>query len=436
MGRSSIIYVIGLSLIVGVVLRNINERGTTSQDSYITYYGRTMAHNIVLAGANVGANRALFNSGYNTPFAGNFAGGTYAVRYDSLAPMQKTMTVHSQYNAGVAVLYDTLVATFEYTRFSRYIWFTDREENGYVSPTGTRGPYYGARVHKITGDSIMGVAHTNGRFYLSGSPYFEKKVTGGSAPIISGLNGKANPQFNEGYEWGRTVPRDTANILGLRALANVGSALPTGLFTNNDVGLEFFSNGNVRVRVPFNTGTLRDTTLPVSNLTTTGVIGAWGGDMHVKGTYRGQVTIAAFKGSGSSGANKGNCWIDGNIVAADNPRTNPSSLDMLGLVSERMCYVTRDNNRSSHSTLDIQAAIYCHTGEFTAQDFWLINPSGRINLYGGLCQRSAGAVGIFGSSGITNGFYKSYRHDPRFLRTSPPSYPFSTKYRLLSWWEN
>jgi len=46
MGRSSIIYVIGLSLLVGVVLRNINERGTTSQDSYVTYYGRTMAHTL------------------------------------------------------------------------------------------------------------------------------------------------------------------------------------------------------------------------------------------------------------------------------------------------------------------------------------------------------------------------------------------------------
>ena len=49
MGKSSIVYVIGLSLIIGIALANINETSMGSMDSYTTYFGRTMAHNIALA---------------------------------------------------------------------------------------------------------------------------------------------------------------------------------------------------------------------------------------------------------------------------------------------------------------------------------------------------------------------------------------------------
>ena len=55
MGKSSIVYVIGLSLIIEIALANINERSMGSMDSYATYFGRIMAHNIALAAANVGA---------------------------------------------------------------------------------------------------------------------------------------------------------------------------------------------------------------------------------------------------------------------------------------------------------------------------------------------------------------------------------------------
>ena len=176
--------------------------------------------------------------------------------------------------------------------------------------------------------------------------------------------------------------------------------------------------------------------MEVSSLATNKVFGVIAGDLHVKGTYKGQVTLAAFKGASGAATNKGNIWVDGSIVAADNPRTNVNSTDMLGLVAERMSYITRDDTRNTSSVLDIQAAIYCHTGEFTAEDFWLINKHGRVSLFGSLTQNSAGSLGVFNSSGLVNGMYYSIRHDTRFLDTAPPSFPFSTKFRLVSWWEN
>jgi hypothetical protein len=436
MGRSAVIYVMGLAIIVGIFIRNMGETGLESQDSFVLYYGRTMVHNIAVSGANVGCQRILFNSSYRSSFSGSFSGGTYSVTYDSTTPQQKNVIACAEYRAGAFLLRDTVLATFEYTRFSRYGWFTDVEKNGYVSPTGVRGPYYGDDVSKITGDSLFGYVHTNGQFHFSGTPYFAKKVTASTAPSLSSLGGKKAPVYNEGYEWGVTVPRETANLLALRSVANVGSPIPSGLMNGMDVGFEFFNNGKVRVRIPWNTGAARDTTMPLTSLSSTGVVGVFNGDAHVKGTYSGQVTVCAFKGSGTAGGLKGNTWIDGNLVAARDPRANPASTDMLGLISERMSYLTRDDSRNSSSSVNIQAAIYCHDGEFTAQDFWQIHPSGRIYLYGSICQETCGAVGLFGSSGITNGFYKSYHHDSRFFNSSPPSFPFSTKYRLISWWEN
>jgi hypothetical protein len=436
MGKSSVVYVIGLSLLIGVAMLNIHQSTVDSMDTYATYFGRTMAHNIALAGANIGTNKILFDNSYSSAFVDSFAGGQYFVVYDSTAPMTKSMVVTSLYNSGGEEIRDTIRAMFQYTIFSRYGWFTEKEANGYTSATGVNSPFFGASDYKITGDSVFGYAHTNGKFNLGGEPYFDKKVTATNAPTLMTVNGKQNPIYNEGYEWGRTVKRDTANIGALRTVANLSSPIDPSLFNSQDIGLEFFSNGTVRVKIPNGTGALKDTTLSVAALSASKVVGAIGGDVHVKGTYSGQVTIAAFKGASGAATNKGNIWVDGNLLAAVDPRTNPNSTDMLGLVAERMSYITRDNSRNPVSVLTIEAAIYCHTGEFTAEDFWLITKSGRVSLYGSLCQASAGSLGVFNSGGLCNGMYYSIRHDDRFLNSGPPSYPFSTKYRLASWWEN
>jgi len=231
------------------------------------------------------------------------------------------------------------------------------------------------------------------------------------------------------------VTRPTANITNLKALAAAGNVLSLPL-NNNDVGLTFQSNGNVRVRIPYNTGATRDTTLPITSLTNNGVIGTTGGDLRVSGTYRGQVTICAFKGTGAA-TNKGNVWIEGDVVANTSPRGgNTSSTDMLGIVAERMSYVTRNTSRTAASVLNIDAAIYCHTGEFTAEQYWASGIHGRVSLYGSVTQNSAGSLGTFGSGGILTGFFYSIRHDSRFLVEQPPNFPSSDKYKLVSWWEN
>ena len=440
MGKAAVIYVVGLSLIVGIMMVNINKSAVESVDTYTLYFGRTMAHNIALAAANIGSNYVLFNSAYSTNFSGTFSGGTYAVTYadtGSFSSTTKLMSVTSAYNASGEVIRDTVKAVFRYTMFSRYGWFTESETNGYKDALGNNGPFTGAADWKITGDSVFGYAHTNSHFNLAGRPYFDKKVTATTAANLMSISGVQDPFYNEGYEWGVSIKRDTANLTTLKTLANTGSPFSSSLLTNNDVGLEFFSNGSVRVRIPYNTGANKDTTIPMANLSTSKVFGVTGGDLHIKGTYSGQLTVAAFRGASGASTNKGNVWFDTTgVVANDNPKTNSNSADMLGVVAERMGYIDKFTAPKTTTVLNIQAAIYCHDGELTAQDFWNIGPSGRVSLFGSLTQKTAGSLGTFGGSGLVSGYFYSIRHDARFLGLGPPAFPFSSKYRLISWWEN
>ncbi len=426
MGKSILIYVTGLSIIVASVLFTINERSADSFDTYSLYYASTMSHSIASAGANIATQQCLENSAYETnTIDQGFAGGYYSTYIQKATDSTKILT-YSRFPIGNSILRDTIIAVLKRTNFSKYGWFTESEKNGYVGC-----PYFGASDWKITGDSVFGPAHTNSKFNLAGKPYFNDKITATSAPTLQTMNGVKAPIYNAGYQWGITVTRPTTNLPGLLTTSQTLGGLVAN--SGNDVALRFIDDGTVSVRIPPTTGSVRNDTVPLSTIAPAGIIVTNGADVRVQGTYSGQVTVVALKGSTT---NKGNVWIDGNgIVAADNPRTNPLSSDMLGIVAEQSTFISRDDSRTTTSTVNIQASVYCHNGELTAYQFWQIAKHGRVNLFGGVTQKTAGSLGVFSSSGIQNGFFYSIRHDSRFLTTSPPLFPASTKYELASWLE-
>ncbi len=426
MGKFSIVYVLGLCLIVAYSLWNINATGTSAMDTYTDYFSRTMAHDIALAGANIGTQNLLFDpSGVTDRTNVAFASGLYDIHFMKGGDTAG-ITVYSRILVGGGWVYDTVIAGFHHTPFSKFGWFTETENNGYVG-----SPYYGASDWKITGDSVFGFAHTNNHFNLAGTPYFNDKVTATTAPALMKINGVEAPVFKAGYQWGITINRPIANLTNLAAEATTAGAL---IDVGNDVSMEFYSDGNVHVRIPPSDGSVRNDTVPLTTLAPTGVVAVRNGDLRIKGTYSGQVTVASLKGITT---NKGNVWIDGTgIVAADDPMTNPNSTDMMGIVSENYTYITRDDSRTQASTVEIDAAVYCYSGELTAQDFWTIGKSGRVILYGGVTQKTAGSLGVFSGGGLQHGMFYTIRHDPRFNYSSPPHFPVSDKYELVSWWEN
>ena len=437
MGRSSIVYVIGLTIIVGLSLRVVSGNSVRSMDVYLDYYGLTQVHDIAVSGANVGTNY-LLGAGVLPPnFGVDFFGGHDSVLYLQNIPRTEWVTVRSV--AWTASLdqnglpyRDTVDAEFKHVQFAKYSWFTENEVDGYMAPDGTNGPYYGSDDWKITGDSVWGPAHTNGTFNLDGTPYFDALVTSGHAP---NLGPSGHPVFNVGINYPVNQSRPSTAMLqaNLTSAATLGGGYFDQSGTPNDVSLTFM-NDRVRVQIPPGGG-VRDTTMYLSTLASNGVIVVRSADIHMRGTYQGDYTVAAFTGTA---ANKGNVWIDGDVVAATNPVTNPASTDMLGIVAERMAYITQDLTRTSSSTINVQAAVYCQRGELTAQNFWNIPVSGRVSLFGGVTQNTAGSLGLSAAGPpitLLSGFSYSIRNDPRFVTKQPPFFPASPSYELVSWWE-
>jgi hypothetical protein len=440
MGKSSIVYVIGLTMITGLILNNVAHTSASSMDVYLEYYGSTQVHNIAVSTANVGTSYLLNYSAFPANFGLDFFGGHDTIIFLANTPQPLWVTLKSiawtnMIDKNGLIFRDTVEGVFRHVQFAKYSWFTESETNGYKAPDGSQGPFYGSNDWKITGDSVYGSAHTNGRFNLDGTPYFDQKVTSGLAP---NLGPSANPFFNGGIEYPVLQKRPNTATLqaNLTAAATLGGSLFDESSTANDVALTFL-NDQVHVQIPPG-GSLRDTTLAISALAPNGVIVVKSADLHIKGTYNGDMTVAAFGGTGAA-TNKGNVWIDGDVIAKTSPVGNPASSDMLGIVAERMAYITEDPTRSASTALNIHAVVYCQNGELTAENFWSIPVSGRVNLFGGVTQITAGSLGLSNAGPpvtMLNGFLYSIRNDPRFDTKQPPYFPYSDSYELLSWWEN
>jgi hypothetical protein len=438
MGKSSIIYVMGLTLLVGIALSNIGRNSVKSVDAYTAYYASTQVHNIAVAGANIGTNCLLRAGSAPSNFGITFFGGHDSIMYFTDVPQPFWVTMRSVSVTGMAddnghLFRDTVEGVFKHVQFAKFSWFTESEVNGYVDKDGNHGPYYGNADWKITGDSIWGPAHTNNRFNLDGKPYFNDKITAG---LAAKLGPTGNPTYNGGYQWGIQKRRPNTSSLEAKLTSAAGWYYDGNANGGKDVALTFL-NSDVRVQaLPAGGG--MDTTMAISTLSPNGVMVVKNADVHLKGVYSGALTVAAFSGSGAT-ANKGNVWIDGDIVANTSPVNNPSSPDMLGIVAGRMAYITQDNTRNASSVLNIQAAMYCQNGELTAENFWNIPVSGRVNLFGGITQISAGSLGLFSPGPpltFLHGFWYNIHNDPRFDITQPPNFPYSDSYELVSWWED
>ncbi len=440
MGKSTIIYVVGLATLLLAYTVMVTDTSTRAVANAAEYYARTSSHTVAVAGANIGTHFVLMGTD-TASFAGSMNGVTFTVTIEStLVPGSKRVTSVSTNTyfgrLGESTLHDTVVATFRRLTFSRYGYFSDSEVNGYMSPVSDS--LAGGPVWKETGDSLFGYAHTNRRWNLAGRPYFDSKVTAFNPPRTELLDGVYAPVLNGGAEWGIAVPRSAASFTTLESIASSG--LPSALFTGEDVGLTFFGDGTVRVRIPPSTGTTRDDTLTMSGLMPNGVLAVTGGDLRVGGSYRGQATVVALSGSVPT---KGNIWIDGNLVAADDPLVNPMSTDMLGLVAERMAYVTTVDPvtgvlipRDESSVVRIEAAVYSRRGILAAQGYDSIPPSGRVSFLGTLTMNAAALLGVASETTLHHGFRLSLRHDDRFFGGAPPGFPVPAKFELVSWWEN
>jgi hypothetical protein len=406
MGRTSLLLVIGFNIIFATMGYNLSRVAIHAYENYISYYNKSVSHHIASSAANIAASQICFQPNWRTGYNNiPFEGGTFSVTAQDSGGSKILVTATATYNGIVS----KTVVLLGLTKFSKFAYYSNIEGG----------------IYWITGDTVWGPFHTQQKINVSGDPVFFGKAT--SKNGISKNPSSSKPQFYGGYQSGVNIdlPADLSQIQGF---AQTGGAY----FNKQDVYLCFNADGTVTYRIGSWTS-IPAFTAPITTLAPNGVLVADNANLHIKGTVKGQITISAL---GSSGASKGNVWVDSSIAYATNPMTDPTSTDMLGIVCDNDVVVT-DNADNNNPTLGvtIQASILCRSGGLTADNYNHRPVAGTLSLLGGVQQYQRGPVSTFSGSTINSGFQKNYRYDDRLMIGSPPLYPTTGTYEVLSWYE-
>ena len=421
MGRNAIYLAMGFTMLCLMSGLNLSRVSVDAFRNAISYQETTNIHNIAQAGTNFAANQLFTTPNWRTGFQNvPFGGGTFTVTVNMVITntVVNGVTVHDSSRIQVVTgasyqgLTDSIKILLQPSLFSKFAYFSNNEPN---------------TINWVTGDTVWGPYHSNTSLYVSGNPVFEGKAT-----ALNGLV-KANPktdapvfvgQFQSGVSI--TMPSDL-NIVKGKAQQTGGGFY---LSTTSDFYLTFNANGTVTYRTG-TSGAWTTKTL-ASFAGTNSVVCIDGGNIHVKGILNGQVTIAAM----STSSSKGQVWIDSSVVYNDNPLTDPSSTDMLGICASYNVMVTGgSNNENPAKGVNIDASIFSLNGGFGADSATTKKVSGPINLLGGISQAVRQAVGATSNGVISNGYQKHYLYDQRMLVTAPPCFPTTGSYEILEWWE-
>ncbi len=456
-GKASILLVLGFSMIFLVFEHNYGSYSMRAFETLSSYFEESMAHNIAVSAANMAANQIFMDEYWDAGYSNiSYQGGTFSVYVDnplsgttgkvlichrpngdtlhehtiSVAPsavgphmahgdkMGPCSVIDTTYAKPTIVLTavadyhnvnSTIVVKFQSSSFSKFAYFSTNEPSN---------------IWWTQSDTVWGPFHTNGYLRCDNHPTFMGKVTIRRRILYHDSKRGDKPNLNGGFASGVNLPLPSDGVTKVQAAAASGVKFSG----HNQVFLEFAEDS---IRYKFSAGD-QYTTVYGSTLAPNGVIFAENAELHIKGTVKGKYTVAA---SGTHGS-KGIIYIDDDIKLKSDPRTNPLSKDLLGIVAKRDVYIT--NNAANNSGgIDIQASIYCETGGFGSEDYATRPVSGDIRLYGGLIQNVRRAVGTYSSyyQQSMSGFNKRYRYDERFKLISPPSFPGTGAYEIVSWYE-
>lgn len=330
-------------------------------------------------------------------FSVGAASGTYSVTVDLI-------------QSGAFPTY-RLTSTGSYKGAVRRIVFTARQASytryGYFSNDEDRLFWWGSQpIWFITGDILYGPFHTNDRLNIWGDPVFDGPVSSVS-PAINYYHGgppNDNPDFRESLSLGVnaiSMPSQAAMIDSLRTQAQAAG----GLYLTGDSIVTLLPDGTMNV-----TNAARDWLDENMPVPSNGALFVNNGYVDVSGALNGRLTIGTSR----------SIYVTGNILYHDDPRINPSSGDLLGLVAQNNVYVDRD----APYDIEIDAYIVALNTSFGVENYQS-GLKGTLSLYGGITQYRRGPVGTFnGSTGErVSGYLKNYDYDTRLEAMAPPYFP-------------
>lgn len=295
----------------------------------------------------------------------------------------------------------------------------------YAYLTGDEG--YGT-IWFTSGDVIEGPLHSNDQIAITGAPTFMGRVTSSASSFLVGSG--YNPTFVEGYQLNAPsvhFPTQQEIVDNYWAINNDPPQLIIDARFGKDASIDFNSDGTITYNVwhwshGHKVYNIQNASASLLNLN--GIIFVKG-DVRIKGTINGQVTLAATD----------DILIQDDLIYADagtNGQPNSGCDDVLGLISMRDVVIS--DTAPNRNNVIVDAAVLALNNSFYVQNYNYGSSRGYIHLWGSLSQKVRGPVGTFGYYGMT-GYYKDYHYDERFMTIPPPYFPTTGGYEIFSWRE-
>lgn len=349
--------------------------------------------------------------------AQNIGGGNYSVAITDLGAIGGSPNIRRYKITSTGSCANVNRALTNYVQvdnFARYIWFTDSET------------FSGTNVWFWTQDRLDGPTHTNAHFNIFANPVFEGEVqsvddymrfynNGNNVNLSQTTNPPYdNPDFQQGVDFGVEPTTMPNQALTLRSAASGG-----GLSLRGNTTVALNNNGTMNVTNSRKGWNNQNMPLPAN-----GALFVDRGNLTISGTLDGRLTVGASQ----------DIIIPNSIVYKDDPRINPGSDDVLGIIAESDVVV--DDNAPNN--LEINGCMMALDTSFMRENWWVGPPKGTLTVYGGIIQQERGPVGTFnGATGQkVSGYSKDYSYDSRLASAPPPFMPTTGDYITLSWEEN
>ena len=406
-GKATLFLVVGFSLLFLVISRNFGEVSNRAVDNFVGYYTETVAHDIAISAANIAANQIFLDPTWDDGYTNiPFQGGSFDVELAVLDPYKNIREITAQgiYQGKSS----TVKVKFAPSKFSKFAYYSV-SEGGTIWWTGN--------------DTVWGPFHTQDYLRAAYHPVYYGKATTKKSIVYYSSQKADKPYFLGGFEQGVDLPMPTSAVDNMESIAD-----DDGLkFDGKDTVYLMFAGDSLKYKYKYSDKYLSHY-LPTA--APNGMIFAKDCVLRLKGTVKGQYTIGC---NSLMSVGKGTIYLDDDIVFSKDPRVYPNSSDLLGICAENSVLITQ--NAANNSDINIHGSVYCEKGGFGAQNYDTRPKSGNINLLGGIIQNTRKAVGTFGTSGIKTGFAKRYAYDQRLLVASPPFFPGTGGFEIVSWFE-
>ena len=410
-GKASLLVVAGFSLVFLVVAQNFGGISNRAVDNYVSYQTETFAHNIAISGANIMADSVYWNPSFEGSYSKDFQGG----HLDATVIIMNAATGWREITATGTYMGEssTIKIRIAPSSFSEYAYYSTFE----------RASDHGVDIWWTGDDVVYGPFHTQDNLRVYRHPKFLGEHTSHKGSLIYYSNRRKDAPIITGvYEPGKDLDIPTNAVSELESEA----AADGHKFMGYDTLYMTFDRDTLRFRDSYNA---KDSAVYLPSFANNGLLYAKDCVVRLKGVVRGRYTVACDSVTPTPG--RGTIWLDDNIVYETSPLDDPSSLDMLGIVAENYVYITK--NAANNHDIDIDASIFSENWGFGAEDYAGRPVSGDINLLGGIQQYYRQPVGQFGTT--PSGFAKKYRYDSRLAYMSPPFYPGTGSYKIVSWLE-